>query len=187
LRAGIDKLSPSSEPKATAVPPTELHGLQLVATMPAPLDFWNYYRLIPHDTPSPERYPAVLREAVTDGSTLNDRIVDQMLGMLADAKIPTFAYLSAVDPFSLTNPATDRALHEVENHLRRLAGENTGPRLQVQWQSGTRLVHGLEFRDMVHMTYDPPMADLLATRICAHLTAVDPHASCVPKLGRPPR
>jgi hypothetical protein len=187
LRNGIDKLSPLTEPTAAPGSAGKLHGVQLIATMQSSLNFWNYYRLIPNDTPVPQRYPAMLRQAVTDGSALNDRIVDQLLAMLADAKIPTFAYMSAVDPSTLTNPATDRALHAVEDHLHGLANDNRGPRLEVQWQSGTRFVQGLQFRDMVHMTYDPPMADLLATRICAHLTAVDPHASCVPKLGSPPR
>ena len=155
--------------------------------MQSSLNFWNYYRLIPHDTPGRERYPMMLRQAVTDGSALNDEIVDQLLAMLADAKIPTFAYMSAVDPSTLTEPATDKALHAVEDHLHHLANGETGPRLKVQWQSGTRFVHGLQFRDMVHMTYDGPMADLLATNICAHLTAVEPRASCVPNLGSTPR
>lgn len=187
LRAGIDKLTPLTEPPAAPVHQRSLHGVQLIATMQEPLNFWNYYRLIPNDTPLADRYPAMLRQAVTDGSALNDQITGQLLDMLADANIPTFAYLSAVDPTTLHNPATDKALRAVEDHLRSLASDHAGRRLQVQWQSGTRLVHGLQFRDMVHMTYDVPMADLLATRICAHLVDVDARASCVPKLGSGPR
>ena len=180
LRSVIDEMSPLTEPTAAPVNQGRLKGVQLIATMQSPLNFWNYYRLIPHDTPSAKRYPAMLRQAVTDGSALNDEIVEQLLDMLADAKIPTFAYLSAVDPSTLADPAVDKALHAVENHLRSLAASHEGGNLAVQWQSGIRLVKGLKFRDMVHMTYDPPMADLLANRICAHLTAVDPRSSCAP-------
>jgi hypothetical protein len=105
---------------------------------------------------------------------------------MGDSKIPAIAYLSAVDPSTLTNPATDAALRGVETHLRQIAAKNPARTLFVQWQSGVRLVDGLQFRDMAHLTFDPPMANLLATTVCAHLKAIDPKTACTPTLRTTP-
>lgn len=179
LQHDLDRISLVNQApakKSTA----QLSGAALIATMTSPLAFWNYYRLIPSDVPTLERYPEELRLAKTDGSALNDLVVRQMLGALAASHIPSLAYLSAVDPTTLTNPATEQALERVESHLRQIAGTTSARTLQVQWQSGTRLVHGLAFRDMVHMTNDAPMADLLAGTLCTQLKAIDPQTSCSP-------
>jgi hypothetical protein len=145
--------------------------------MNAPLSFWSRFRPSSDADPALAGYPAYLRQAKTDGSALNDTILKQMLKTMSDSKIPALAYLSAVDPATL-DPATDAALHRVESHLHEIAAKYDANTLRVQWQSGIRLVHGLKFRDMAHMTYDAPLADLLATTVCAHLTALDPQTAC---------
>jgi hypothetical protein len=185
LRAAVNKFAPNPPP-APVGPQPRLSGVPLISTMQAPLAFWNYYRLIPHDTPGADRYPSMLRQAKTDGSALNDDIVNQLLRTMGDSKIPAIAYLSAVDPSTLTNPATDAALRGVETHLRQIAAKNPARTLFVQWQSGVRLVDGLQFRDMAHLTFDPPMANLLATTVCAHLKAIDPKTACTPTLRTTP-
>ena len=184
LRSEIDKLSPLTEPVANPTSTTHLSGVKLIATMQESLSFWARYRLIPLDTPGPLRYPAYLEEAKTDGSALNDDIVGQLLGSLGDSKIPSLAYMSAVDPKSLAYPGVDAALQRVEDHLRSIAAAHRSRTLLVQWQSGTRLVHGLQFRDMVHMTYAAPMANELSTTICNQLRAIDPTTECTPNNSR---
>jgi hypothetical protein len=178
LRTAVAKLSPLKEPPAAPASQRRLTGVQLIATMQSPLNFWNYYRLIPHNTPGAERYPLTLRQSKTDGSALNDVIVGQMLKAIGDSGIPAIAYMSAVDPSTLVDPAVNSALHRVEAHLQSIASEHQARTLLVQSKSGTRFVHGLQFRDMVHMTYDAPMVDLLANTICSHLTAVEPTTTC---------
>jgi hypothetical protein len=178
LLHGVARLAPNPAAapvrKPGAAGPT---GVPLIASMQSPYSFWNYYRLSPGDTEGIKGYPAILRQARTDGSALNDDIVGQMLSMLGDSKIPAIAYVSAVDPATLDAP-TDAALHRVEDHLRAIAAQHRAPNLFVQWQSGTRLVQGLTFRDMAHMTFDPPLANLLAATICRQLIAVDPATEC---------
>jgi hypothetical protein len=174
----IDRLAPKNDPVAPVGVQPRPGDAQIIAAMQAPLNFWNYYRLIPRGTPGVERYPMTLRQAKTDGSALNDSIVRQTLADIGDSKIPALVYVSAVDASTLDDPATDAALHRVERHLRQIAAERRARTLRVQWQSGTRLVQGLQFKDMVHMTYDAPMANLLAKTVCAHLTAVEAGTQC---------
>jgi hypothetical protein len=173
------RLSPLTEPPAVAPVSGQPRptGVQLIASMEMPYSFWNYYRLAPQDTNGLRGYPAILRQSKTGGSTMNDDIVAQLLSALGDSKIPAIAYVSAVGPATL-DPATDAALHGVESHLRQIAAEHPARTLFVQWQSGTRLVQGLQFRDMAHMTFDPPIANLMAATICSQLTAVDPQTQC---------
>lgn len=172
------RLAPNPAPPAVQAPgqprPT---GVQFISGLQSSYSFWNFYRLSPQDNGT-RGYPVILRQAKTDGSVLNDDIVQQILSMLGDSKIPAVAYMSAVDPKTLTDPATDAALHRVEAHLQQIAAENPARTLLVQPQSGTRLVQGLRFRDMAHMTFDPPMANLMAATICTQLKAVDPHTQC---------
>jgi hypothetical protein len=178
LLAENQRLAPNPAPPVSPVPgQPKPNGVQLIASMQSPYSFWNYYRLSPGDTEGVKGYPAILRQSRTDGSALNDDIVNQMLATLAGSGIPAIAYVSAVDPRTLDAP-TDAALHGVENHLRTLAAQHQARTLDVQWQSGTRLTQGMRFRDMVHMTFDPPMANLMATTICRQLTALDPQTEC---------
>lgn len=180
LRAAVDRLAPNPAPPPAPGGPRPA-GLELIATMPEPQNFWNYYRNLPRDITKAERYPAAMRQAVTDGSSLTDLIVAQMLKKLGDSKIPAIAYMSAVNPANLADPAVNAALHRVETHLQDIADDHRSPTLLVQSRSGSRLVHPLEFRDMAHLTYAVPMVSLLATMVCSHLTALDPATRCTPE------
>jgi hypothetical protein len=180
LLAGVNDLSPLNEAPAAPARGQPLTGVRLIATMQEPYTFWNRYRLRLQDTNGLPGYPQILRQSRTDGSTMNDAVVAQLLSTLGDSKIPALVYVSAVEPSTLTDPATEAALGRVESHLRQIAAAHLARGLMVQWQSGTRLVQGLRFRDMVHMTFDPPMANLMAAAICAHLKAIDPQTDCTP-------
>jgi hypothetical protein len=180
LSTVVDKFSAVTEAPLPTGRAPKLSGARLIAAMNSPLSFWNRFRPNADPDPAFAGYPAYLRQAKTDGSALNDTIIKRMLKTMSDSKIPALAYLSAVDPATLTHPATDAALHRVESHLQEIAAPYDAGTLQVQWQSGIRLVHGLEFRDMAHMTYDAPFADLMAATVCAHLTALDPQTACKP-------
>jgi hypothetical protein len=171
------RLAPNAAPTGPTAGQPKPSGVQLISTFQSSYSFWNHYRLTPQDKGT-RGYPIILRQAITDGSVLNDDIVGQILSMLGDSKIPALAYMSAVDPRTLTDPPTDAALHRVETHLQQIAAENPARTLLVQPQSGTRLVEGLKFRDMAHMTFDPPLANLMATTICMQLKAVDPQTQC---------
>jgi len=181
LREAIDKMTPLTEPPPPAPGGPKPTGLEYIATMQEAQNFWNYYRNLPRNIPSPKRYPAALMQAATDGSSLNDMIVSQMLDMMGDSKIPALAYVSAVDPSTLTDPAVDAALHRIEDHLHAIADDNAARTLLVQWRSGTRLVRGLKFRDMAHMIDDEPMVNELTETICSHLAEIDSSTVCTPK------
>lgn len=178
LHDAIDKLAPNAAPPK---PATHLSGVELIATMQESLSFWNYYRLIPSGTPGAERYPAMMAESKTDGSVLNDYIVGQMFGALADSKIPSLAYMAAVDPSTFRFPGVDATLARIENHLQQIADQHRSPTLLVRSKSATRYASGMQFRDMVHMTYAAPVVDYLSKQICAELTTIDPRTSCTPK------
>ena len=100
-----------------------------------------------------------------------------LVAVLAVTAVAVHAVLLAQTP---TQTSPNAALQRVESHLREISATYDADTLQVQWQSGIRLVHGLKFRDMAHMTYDAPFADLMATTVCAHLTALDPQTACNP-------
>jgi hypothetical protein len=182
LRHRLDELSPLNpavpDPTAPHVAPT---GLALVATMQSPLAFWNYYRpLVPQGTPNRKLQEALLRGAKTDGSVMNDDIVAAMMNALGDSKIPAVAYIPPIEPSALSHAGVDPALRRIERHLQEIAAEHPSPTLLVKSQSAVRVLNGLTFKDLVHLTYDPPMIDYLVGLICSHLAATEPTAQCTP-------
>lgn len=182
LRAELDKLSPLTPPPMVdpSAATRRLHGTELIATMQEPLNFWNYYRLIPDGTPGQKRYQTILRQAKTDGSVINDDIVALTLRTLADSKIPSIAYMSALDPSTLTDPDVDATLHRIETHLHSIAAQHRSRTLLVRSQSATRYLHNLRFRDMAHITDGDPLVDYLASAVCSQLAASDPKTACTP-------
>jgi hypothetical protein len=182
LHSLIDKLTPAEQKKINPnAKAPKLHGAQLIATMQNSYAFWNYYRLIPPGTPGKQRYEMFMRQAKTDGSVINDYIIGRMFGMLADSKIPAIAYLGAIDPSYLPDPGVAPTLLRIEKHLKALADQHKSPNLYVQPRSAIRFVSGLKFRDMVHMTYDPPFVRYMTSMICGHLRAIDPTSECTPQ------
>jgi hypothetical protein len=185
LRTAIDHLSPLNrsalDPAHKKSSPT---GLALVATMPSPLAFWNYYRplvpLAPNPVPLQE---ALLEGSRTDGSLINDDIVSALLDSLARSRIPSIAYMPPIAPTSLAHPGVDAALHRVETHLQQIADHHKAATLLVRSESAGRFVSGLKFKDIAHMTYSTPMVNYLLGLICSHLASTDPSTQCAP---RPP-
>jgi hypothetical protein len=189
LRDEIDKLSPLNpptvDPKAKPAPRT---GLALVASMPSPLAFWNYYRpLVPLSSNPLPLQEALLIGSKTDGSLINDDIDGALLGSLADSKIPAIAYMPPIAPNALADPGVDSALHRVENHIKQIADQHKSATLLVKSTSASRFVSGLKFKDIGHMTYSTPMVNYLGRLICSHLKSVDPSTQCtaIPKAVTP--
>ncbi len=183
LHDEINRLSPLNPPRIDpSVQRAKPTGLALVATMPSPLAFWNYYRPLVPLTSSPiPLQEALLRGARTDGSLINDDVVAALLQTLADSKIPSIAYMPPINPTSLNDPGVDSALRRIETHLAQIADKHRAPTLRVQSESAVRFLHGLAFKDLGHMSNDKPMVDYMAKLICSQLTAVTASTQCAPE------
>jgi hypothetical protein len=177
----LDKLAPNPPSVDARQPIAKLKGLALVARMSSPLAFWNYYRrLVPANASRLKTQEALLSRSRTDGSVATDRIVSAMLGSIAASKIPSIAYVPALDPAALDDPGVDSSLRRVETRFAQLADRHRAPTLEVQPQSAIRVVKGLKFKDLVHMSYDPPMVDYLANLICSSVKRLNPSGQCTP-------
>ena len=108
-------------------------------------------------------------------------IVTRFLKTIADSGIPSFVYISAVDPSSLADPARDATRYRT--HLRQIAPDARRAHHCFCSRSASA-GHGLTFRDIAHTTYDAPMANFLADALCTHLKAIDAATNCTP-IARP--
>lgn len=177
----INRLAPNQPKIDPSAPAPKLSGLGLIASYQSPLNFWDRYRRqAPKGSSALRQQEGFLLEADTDGSGLTNAIISQMLASLADSKIPSIVYLSAVNPASFKDPGVNSALHRVEVRLRQLADEHRAKTLFVQPQSAIRTVKGLRFKDMVHTTYDPPLVDYLVKMVCSDLNTLNPSGDCSP-------
>lgn len=186
LNEKLDRLSPLNRPlQPTAT--QHLTELQQIQAFGEALDFWLTYRPIddPHD-PIAVRELALLHESKTTGGTVPDRIVDQLIGSLADSKIPSYFYFSDLDPQALSNPDVNAALARIEDHLHEIADRHQAPTLTVQWQSLERVVAPVPFNDIVHIADDRPIVDYLARTLCAKLAALNPAWTCSRSSGGSP-
>lgn len=186
VNAKLDNLSLLSQP----TPPTgaqHLSELQRIKAYGEALDFWLTYRPIddPHD-PIAVRELALLNESKPTNGTVPDRIVNQLIGALADSKIPSYFFLSDIDPQALSNPDVNAGLVRIENHLHDIADRHRAPTLTVQWQSLERVVAPVPFNDIVHIADDRPIVDYLARTLCAKLAALNPAWTCSRSSGGSP-
>ena len=169
---------PKIDPSAAA---PKLSGLAKIATYQMPLNFWDRYRRqAPRGSSALQQQEGFLLESNTNGSGLTDDIASRLLSSLADSNIPSIVYLSAVNPASFKDPGVDAALHRVETRLQQLADQHRSKNLFVTSRSAIRTVHGLQFKDMVHTTYDPPLVDYLVKMMCSDLNTVNPSGDCSP-------
>lgn len=180
LRAKVAKLDPLNPPKPDPHP-KPLTGTARIAAMQSPLDFWETFRpIVPKGSPNDLLQQQLLKNSTTDGSAINDGIVSAMFSAIVDSKIPTVAYVPAIDPSALTKPSVNAALARIEAHLQKIGDEHTASTFLLKSQSAIRTVHGLTFKDMAHMTYDAPMVDYLANLVCTEVLSQDPTGQCTP-------
>lgn len=181
LRDMIASMTPINPPALPKGPQKRPTGLAFVATMQTPLSFWNYYRPIAPLGPGPlPLQEALIRGSRTDGSLMNDDILGSLFGSLAASKIPSIAYMPPINPVSLAHPGVDAALKRIEAHTAQIAGEHKAKTLLVKSQSAIRVLHGLQFKDIAHMTYSTPMVDYLTNLICSDLNSVSGAHECTP-------
>lgn len=188
LREEIDSWSPLTIPTPAPgpAPRVDPRSLAAVAAMGAPLEFWQRFR--PPADPKADRLVrqlGLLRQSRTDGSVLNDAVVDRMLAALADAKIPAIAYVPPVNPELFSVPGADEALADIENHLAELAAKHQSSTLIVKHRSAGRDLPPLLFNDLVHLAEDGPFVTYLSDLICGQLLALKVTPSCSP--GPDPR
>ena len=188
LRAELARRSPLTIPSvsATATKLPDPKSLAAVATMSAPLDFWQRFR--PPADPKANRAVrqlGLLRQSKTDGSVLNDAVVNRLMASLAEAKIPAIAYVPPVNPELFTAPGADEALGAIEGHLAEIAGKHRAPTLLVKNRSAGRDLAPMQFNDLVHLAEDGPFVTYLSQLICTELLDLDVTTSCTP--GPDPR
>jgi hypothetical protein len=180
--SALDIPSPAPTPTAKADP----KSLAAVATMSAPLDFWQLFR--PPADPRSDRATrqlGLLRQSRPDGSVLNDLVVDRLLAALAGAGVPAIAYVPPVSPELFQAPGADEALSRIEQHLAELAAQHRSPTLVVKSEEAGRGLPPLKFNDLVHLAEDGPFVTYLSDLICGQLLAQRVTTSCVP--GPDPR
>jgi hypothetical protein len=178
LREDLDRWSPINPAKPSTKRPT---GTALIASMTSPLDFWETFRpIIALGSPNEKLQEQILKNAVTNGSNLSDGIMNAMFDALAGSKIPTVAYVPAIDPGALKDPGVNEALTRIEDRVAVIANSHQASTFLVKPQSAIRTVTGIKFKDIAHMTYDAPMVSYLANLVCAQDHHVNPNAQCTP-------
>lgn len=188
LRDEVESWSPLTipAPRAGQARQVDARSLAAVAAMGAPLEFWQRFR--PPVDPNADRLVrqlGLLRQSRTDGSVLNDAVVDRLLASLAGAKIPAIAYVPPVNPELFSVPGADDALADIERHLGEIAAKHASPTLVVRHRSAGRDLPPLRFNDLVHLADDGPFVTYLSDLICGQLLALSVTTSCTP--GPDPR
>jgi hypothetical protein len=181
-RAVLEKVSPLTipSPLPTAAPPPP-KSLAAVANMSTPLDFWQRFRPFADPrSPRAVRQLGLLRQSKTDGSVVNDLVIDRLLAALADSHIPAIAYVPPVSPEVFTAEGADEALQAIEDHLAEIAARHTSDTLEVKHRSAGRDLPPMTFNDLVHLAEDGPFVSYLSDLICAQLTALHVTDHCVP-------
>jgi hypothetical protein len=183
VRDELDRWSPLTIPAkpSGAAPRVDPRSLKGVAAMTSPLDFWQTFR--PPADPKSDRLVrqlGLLRQSRTDGSILNDLVVNQLLAAMASSKVPAIAYVPPVNPELFSVPGSDEALAAIENHLGQLASQHAASTLIVKNQSAGRGLPPLRFNDLVHLAEDGPFVTYLSDLICGQLLALHDTTSCVP-------
>ncbi len=188
LREKLDELSPIAVPSASPGPIASVdpRSLAAVAAMSAPLEFWQRFRP-PADPNSIRavRQLGLLRQSRTDGSILNDTVVDRLLAALASSGVPAIAYVPPVSPEIFSATGAEEALADIEMHLADAAARHRAPSLIVKHRAAGRDLPSLRFNDLVHLAEDGPFVTYLSDLICGQLLALDRTSSCVP--GPDPR
>lgn len=188
LRKKLERLSPLTIPTATPGPGPKVdpRSLAAVSAMSAPLDFWQRFR--PPADPKADRLVrqlGLLRQSHTDGSVLNDAVVDRLLATLAGARIPAIAYVPPINPELFSVPGAEEALAAIENHLAEIAARHTSPTFLIRTREAGRVLPPLKFNDLVHLADDGPFVGYLSNLICDQLLALKVTSSCTP--GPDPR
>ena len=188
LRKKLEKLSPLTIPTATPgpAPKVDPRSLTAVAAMGAPLEFWQRFR--PPADPKADRLVrqlGLLRQSHTDGSVLNDAVVDRLMDTLSDAKIPAIAYVPPINPELFSVPGAEDALTAIEDHLAEIASHHKSPTFIVKNREAGRDLPPLKFNDLVHLADDGPFVTYLSNLLCGQLLALQVTTSCTP--GPDPR
>lgn len=180
----FNRLDTSTPPPAKARP----SELDQVALMQEPLEFWSKYRpTVSAKASVRDRQLAFLEQSDVSGGTLSDRVVDKLLGSLADAGRPAFVYVPPLAPDAMADPKISAVLAGIETHLGEAAARHRSPLLEVRNQSLGRVLPPGKFNDLVHIAEDGPIVTLLAGSLCDQLVRTRTVSTCTPLPEGAPR
>jgi hypothetical protein len=173
----FDRLHASPPAPATAAP----SGLDLVAQMQEPIEFWTRYRhTVPASASIRDRQVAFLEQSDTSGGTVNDVVVDHLLAAVVHSGLPAYLYVPPLAPDAMKDPSISATLAGIERHLGEIAARHRSPLVEVDNQSLGRVLPPTTFNDLAHVQEDGPIVSYLARAICHQLLATSTASHCSP-------
>ena len=86
----------------------------------------------------------------TPGS-MNDRLLDRMLGLLSAADVSALVYVAPVSPSLRADPVADEQIRTIETRMREKKSRFERPGLRIVANNPGRTLEGLEYDDYVHL------------------------------------
>ncbi len=170
------KLSFLHQVKGGAEPaPTGLGQLALRR----PVDFWHqHYGGVPPDASLMQKQLSILHRGVNSESSLNARIVQQMLDMVRRAGVEAYFYVPAIAPDVYADPDGARYINQLRDQLADVAKGHTSEKVRFDTQGLQDRVPPTKYKDIVHKLDPGPEVDVLTGDLCRLLEDTDHRTGC---------
>jgi hypothetical protein len=123
-----------------------------VVTHDQPLQFWEHAAQRRLGAPVLGwQEAALLRHQNTAPGSANDRLLDRLLGALADSGLPSLVYVAPVAPEVMADARMRAAVEAVEAQLAGKRARFNSPRLQIVSENPSHTLAGMRFADLVHL------------------------------------
>lgn len=117
-----------------------------------PLQFWEAAARRRRSGPALDWQEAILlHHQDTARGSANDRLLDQLLGALADSGVPSLVYVAPVAPEVTANARMRAAIEAIEARLAEKRAQFGSQRLRIVSDNPSRTLAGMRFADLVHL------------------------------------
>lgn len=117
-----------------------------------PLQFWEAAAQRRRGGPALDWQEAILlHHQDTARGSANDRLLDQLLGALADSGVPSLVYVAPVAPKVRSDARMRAAIEAIETRLAEKRARFGSPRLRIVSDNPSHALAGMRFADLVHL------------------------------------